>query len=333
MPLDPVLHTGGHYADTLSSTRGPLSSPGRALGTRERLNTGGRTVTDPQRRGFSIRIFLPEGIPDGLRLVEKSNWTGQAVVCPRSRFPDVKSRDEFGRTGVYVLVGPSEEDDLPMVYIGEGDPVRPRLEQHNAKKDFWTSLITFGSKDENLNKAHVQYLEARLIKLAQEAKRCNLDNSNIPNLPNLSEADTADVESFLDEMLLIFPVLGVSVFEKPAPPPVGKKQLLHLNVKGIVATGYEVPQGFVVLAGSKASAEVAEYSHHYLNLRRALQEKEILVQEGDHLVVTQNYTFNSPSAASGVLLGRASNGRVEWKDKDNVSLKELQATDLPAGDP
>ena len=55
---------------------------------------------------------------------------------------------------------PSADGDLPTVYIGEGDPVRPRLESHSANKDFWTWLVFFVSKDDSINKAHVKYLEA-----------------------------------------------------------------------------------------------------------------------------------------------------------------------------
>ena len=57
-------------------------------------------------RPFSIRIFLPGGVPDGIRLIEKSNWTGCGLVCPRALLNEAKSRNEFTSTGVYVLVGP-----------------------------------------------------------------------------------------------------------------------------------------------------------------------------------------------------------------------------------
>lgn len=40
--------------------------------------------------------------------------------------------------------------------------------------------------------------------------------------------------------------------------------------------------------------------------------------------LTQDYTFNSPSTAAGVLLGRSANGRIEWKDVKGRSLKEIQ---------
>lgn len=89
------------------------------------------------------------------------------IVIPRALMGEAKRRRELDRTGVYVLVGPPEESGLPRVYVGEGDPIRPRLEQHAARKDFWTSCVAFTSKDENLNKAHVQYIESRLVALAE----------------------------------------------------------------------------------------------------------------------------------------------------------------------
>lgn len=276
-------------------------------------------------RGFSIRIFLPEGSADGVRVVEKSNWTGICLMCPRSRFSTVRERQELGRTGIYVLVGPTSGESQLTIYIGQGDPVRPRLDQHNAKKDFWTSLIAFTSKDANLNKAHVEYLEARLVTLAQEAKRCQLDNVNTPQLPSLSEPDTADMNTYLEEMLRIFPVLGVTVFQKPesAPP---ERQVLHIERKGIEARGYEAAQGFVVLADSQAVvAHVPSASDHMVALRNSLREKGLLAKQARVYVFTQDYTFDSPSLAACVVLGSSANGRIEWKTKDGVTLKEIQS--------
>ncbi len=148
-------------------------------------------------RPYSIRIFLPTGEPDGLRTIEKSNWSGAGIVLPRALITEARSRPELDRTGVYVLLGPPEDSALPRVYVGEGDPIRPRLDQHACRKDFWTVCVAFTSKDSHLNKAHVQFLESRLISLATSAKRCVLENGNIPALPTLSEADSADAEGFL----------------------------------------------------------------------------------------------------------------------------------------
>jgi hypothetical protein len=282
-------------------------------------------MSETERLGFSIRIFIPSGIPDGLKVVEKSNWTGRAIVCPRSQFPAEKSRFEFDKPGVYVLFGRSPDADRSLIYVGEGDPVRPRLEQHFVKKDFWVSMIVFVSMGENLNKAQVQYLEARLVQLARDAKRCVLDNTNTPQLPSLSEADTADVEGFLREILLIYPVLGVLDFEKaPILPP--SKRILLLRGKETSAKGYESSQGFVVLADSIARAACVSSAHGYLKNRRdLLVEQGILAPTaGGGYRLKQDYVFDSPSTAAGVMLGRSANGRVEWKDSEGRTLKTLQ---------
>ena len=41
---------------------------------------------------FSLRIFVADGDPDGLRIVDKSNWIGNARVFPRALLPQVKAR-------------------------------------------------------------------------------------------------------------------------------------------------------------------------------------------------------------------------------------------------
>jgi hypothetical protein len=225
---------------------------------------------------------------------------------------------------VYVLVGPPEESGLPRIYVGEGDPIRPRLEQHASKKDFGTSCIAFTSKDENLNKAHVQQLEARLIALAAQAKRCMLDNGNVPQLPSLSESDAADAEGFLAEMLLCFPLLGLSVFSS-APVVERPGTELVLKAKGVEARGIETPQGFIVRAGSRAvTTEVASIHAYISEARSGLVENGVLRPDGEHYVFTQDYPFASPSTAAGVVLGRSANGRIEWKTKDGRTLKAIQ---------
>ena len=55
---------------------------------------------------FSLRIFVAVGDPDGLRIVEKANWIGKALVFPRALLPQVKVRPELAQTGVYLLLGP-----------------------------------------------------------------------------------------------------------------------------------------------------------------------------------------------------------------------------------
>jgi hypothetical protein len=273
---------------------------------------------------YSIRIFLPDGIPDGLRIIEKSNWTGKGVVCPRALLNTAKSRKEFSRAGVYILTGPADSGELPKVYIGEAETIGNRLSQHAIKKDFWTSVAFFVSKDDNLNKAHVQYLESLLVSLATQAKRCKLDNATEPNLPSLSEADQADVEAFFDEMLLCLPAIGINVFEKP-PQKRDDVTLLFCQGAGVLARGYESTDGFVVMKGSEGRGVVTKGCKEGVrNIRSTLLNSGVLSMEGKKCLLTQDYTFSAPSYAAAIFLGRAANGRTEWKTEDGRTLKQLQ---------
>jgi hypothetical protein len=280
--------------------------------------------------GFSVRIFIPSGEPEGVRIVEKSNWTGQGVVFPRSLMAEARKRPELARPGVYVLWGPSESSQLPRVYVGEGDGVLSRLDQHARNKDFWTHAVVFTSKDQNLNKAHVEHFEARLVALATEAKRCDLDNGNVPQLPALSEADKADAESFLADVLLCLPVVGVNVFEKSAARG-AKSRDLYLKARGIEGRGADGAEGFTVRAGSTAAkTETASIQPWLTVLRKTLVASGVLADAGEVFRLAQDYSFASPSTAAAVLLGRNENGRVAWKDARGRTLKEIQEAEVSA---
>jgi hypothetical protein len=242
-------------------------------------------------------------------------------MCPRASYPGSRSRDELSRPGVYVLVGPAE-GSRERIYVGEADVLSKRLDQHQATKDFWTRAVVFTSKDQNLNKAHVRYLEARLLRLANEASRAEVDNGNAPGLPSLSEAEAAEMDAFLDEMLIIYPVLDVRAFEVIATPADTRR--LSLVGPGAEAQGADTAEGFVVFSGSAARATTVPSIHRYLvDLRESLLAEGVLVSDGDTLCFTRDYIFNSPSTAAGVVLGRSANGRVEWKDESGQTLREL----------
>lgn len=284
---------------------------------------------------FSLRIFVADGDPDGLRLVERTNWVGKAIVFPRALLPKIKQRDELSQTGVYLLLGPREDGEGDMLYIGEGDPVRPRLESHYAQKDFWNRAVCFVATPGQLNKAHVQFLEANLIRLAKAAKRLPLDNANQPAEPSLSEADCADMQVFLENMLGMLPVLGIHAFEQTATlSTTVADTVLTCKGKGVTASGYEATQGFVIKAGSQAVGEsvpsMQQHVRGMYDLREELIGNGVLEREGDHYRFAQDYVFSSPSTAAAVVLGRSANGRIEWKDAGGRTLKELQGLEAAA---
>ena len=175
---------------------------------------------------FTIRIFVPDGDPEGLRVVDRMNWTGKGVAFPRAKWQEVKYRPEFDRTGIYILIGYKDEaDDLQTVYIGQSDIVRNRLDSHYKEKEFWERGIVFVSTSGGLNRAHVTWLEYELINRANKIKLCNLDNSNIPLEPVLTEAEKADTQGFLKEILQILPLVGFQAFEIAKPVVAPKTKL------------------------------------------------------------------------------------------------------------
>ena len=280
----------------------------------------------PKPRGTSIRIFLADGQADGVWVVEKSNWTGKALMAPRTRYGHLRAR--LGGPGVYLLIGPTESGLPPnRVYIGETDDLLVRLDSHHNKKDFWNRAVVFTSKDENLNKAHIRYLEARLIELAKTAKRAELDNTNVGSPRLLSEPDTAEVEAFLDEMLLIYPVLGIQVFHTAETQPTDSARL-RFDGQDTRAKGNETADGFVVYEGSLArAAAVPSMPESAKQVRAALVARGLLVEAGKHLRLTQDYEFSSASAAANVMVGGSVSGPEVWKSSEGLTLKSLRTRD------
>jgi hypothetical protein len=279
---------------------------------------------------FVIRMLVLDGDPDGIRILDRSNWTGKAVVFPRSLIQKVRSLPEYKKPGVYLLCGAPGEDGATTLYIGEGDPVASRIDQHHAKKDFWTWAVFFSSSDAALNKVHIQYLESELVRLAQEAKRVILDNGNFPQKPSLSAADEAEAMGFLGNMLGILPLLGIHAFER-APAPKTHEAMLFLSSKGISGKGYETSAGFVVCKGSTASKKVApSMGVEWGKKREALISSGVLRDKGDVLEFIEDFTFTSPSAAAQALRATPSNGWESWKNKDGRTLHQLAQGTQPA---
>jgi hypothetical protein len=154
--------------------------------------------------GKTIKLFLIDGEPDGRMTCELSNWTGKAYKIPRIKIKDCSDRADLNDPGVYLLFGKDETGE-DLVYIGEAESVLKRLTQHLTQKDFWNEAIVFISKDDNLNKAHIKYLENRLFEIAKKANRYQIENNTTPTQSSVSESDKAEMEEFIQRSCLKFP--------------------------------------------------------------------------------------------------------------------------------
>lgn len=273
--------------------------------------------------GKSISLFLIDGIPDGVIACELSNWTGKGYKIPRNSLKDVSNRSDLKKPGVYFLIG-HNEDDKETVYIGESEDVFKRLYQHQ-EKDFWTEALVFISKDENLNKAHIKYLEFSLHDEAVEANRYKIFNSNVPTKPAISEAEIAVMSKFSTNLKLLVGALGFRIFEKLTKSLTSKQDKYLIDAaRGAVATGIMTTEGFVVFKGSKiASTEVPSMPESFKKKRAQIISENVVID----FEFTQDYLFSSPSTAAAVVMGRSANGLKEWKLKDGSNLGENEQKD------
>ena len=223
--------------------------------------------------GKTIKIFLIDGDPNGRMSCELSNWSGKAYKIPRIKIKDCIDRDDLTGTGVYLLFG-KDDDDKDQVYIGEAESIIKRLNQQLTSKDFWNEAIIFISKDENLNKAHIKYLENRLHEIAKTANRYKVENSIIPTQSSISESDRAEMEEFIEYIKLMTNTLGHKVFqEKREFKPKQKQATFFIkSARGADGQGELSSDGFVVFKGSKAAATtVNSMTRNFINYRQKLK--------------------------------------------------------------
>ncbi len=294
--------------------------------------------------GKSIRIYLDDGSVSGIRHAEIVNWTGQAVSSPRAQFKSLANWDESKKPGVYFLFGIDEESGRDAVYIGEAENIFDRLSNHLGSKDFWNEVVFFTSKDSNLTKSHVKYLESRLVELAKTAGRYVVQNGNEPQSPSLPRGDKDAMEEFLLNLKILLGVVGHKALQgigghnsKSASPKIQKDPQdlenvaleLFLNVKNIHAKAHLTNEGIVVLSSSQASREIQDsLPPGYKNTREQLIKNGALKETGGGYVFSKDQLFRSPSQAAAVIVGYSINGRHSWKIKSGKSLKDVESEAL-----
>jgi hypothetical protein len=274
----------------------------------------------------TIKLFLPLGDAKSLRTAEISNWTGKAIAAPRTELDELLAREELAKAGVYILTGTDPATNALRAYIGEAEVIRERLKQHKAK-EFWVSAIVFVSKDENLTKAHIRYLESRLLAEATQIGRFALEQNQATG-SKLPESDREDMEVFFDRIRQLLPVLGSDILA-PIAQPASKSTpggMLYCRLKGAEARGQRTPNGFVVFRGSTAVLEDRPSVQNYpyvLALRKELIANGTLMEKEGLFAFTKDSEFSSPSAAAAVIHGGSANGLTAWKNADGKSLKQL----------
>ena len=276
----------------------------------------------------TIKIFLPDGDPTGIKEAEVINWTGRSFVIPRKKFKDLNSDSyavkQLSTPGIYFLIG---EEDLKedRVYVGEAENLYKRVNHHSRSgKDFWNKAVFFFSKDKNLTKAHVKFLESRIIEIISENNRVELENSNNSSRASLSRAEEAEMENYLKKVELLMPALGYNYLKSLTDVEKSQTYYCTMQTREVEGKGFLTNEGFVVLKGSliKKKEAAALNQPAVRKLREKLIKHQTLKDNGENYLLKEDQLLSSPSAAAAFVLGRNANGWTEWTDKENNTLDE-----------
>jgi hypothetical protein len=277
--------------------------------------------------GKTIKLYLVDGSPDGMKTAEIMNWSGKVLVAPRAQLAKLGQREEARRTGTYLLIGADPESrDRPKVYIGESDNVLARLSQHDKDplNEFCTDLVLLISKDNNLTKAHARFLEHQLIRRANASGRATVANGNDGSPVSLPESDVADMESFLEHVQMILPVLGFDFTQPKVDVASAEKSggagdispVFTLSVAGAKGRMRQIGSNFLLLKGSTGRKEGVTSWVSFKVLRDELVASGKLVpSSADPLFyeAAEDIELKSPSAAAAIVAARDTNGRQSWK--------------------
>mgnify|MGYP004478015909 FL=1 len=285
-------------------------------------------------------MFLMDGEVTGKIKCTLSNWTGVIYKIPRIQLADLKSRDEMKQSGIYFLFGRDEDKQKNITYIGQatnrknGEGVLLRVQEHtrDSHVDYFNDVIILTTQNNSFGPTEISYLENKFTQLAKESGRYIVKNGNEPNPGNVTEEKQSELDEVVENVLMIVGTLGYRVFI-PMTTKVDQQarneveQYLYLKRKMkksdqiIEAKCERTTEGFVVLEGSQV--EMIDSPAIPTSLKELRKEliKANVIKGG---ILQEKQLFSSPSYAAAFVLGMNTNGRMDWKDKDGKTLKELE---------
>ncbi len=267
-------------------------------------------------------MLVPEGNPNGMKIIELPGWSGKCFVVPRQNLRELKDRSEINQPGLYLLFGVDEGSSDDLVYIGESENFYSRIANHDSNKDFWNIAVIFTG---GLNRAFVKYLEYRATTMAYDADRMVVQNKVQPQENTLSESEKVIVEQYFENVQFVLGAIGYEVFETVAES-ISDAKLYHLKAEGADAKAQLLADGSLnVLKGSLARIRETESFWGWPQAaRKRFLEDGTFTDNGDgaSYVYTKDVLFKSPSAAAATTTGRPINGWTAWKDEAGNTLDE-----------
>ncbi len=267
-------------------------------------------------------MLIPEGNPNGMKIIELTGWSGKCFVVPRQNLKELKERTEVNQPGLYLLFGIDESSTDELVYIGESENFLSRITNHDTNKDFWNTAVIFTG---GLNRAFVKYLEYKATTLAHDAERMVVQNKVQPQENSLSEFEKIAAEQYFENIQFILSAVGYEVFETVAESLSGST-FYYLTAGGANAKAQLLSDGSLnVIKGSFARMRETEAFWGWSkSAREKFTQDGTFVEKGDGLsyIYTKDVIFKSPTAAAATTVGSPINGWTAWKDEAGNTLDD-----------
>jgi hypothetical protein len=294
----------------------------------------------------TVKIFLVDGEPEGIRSAAMDVSTTFAIAFKRDQLNlGVKTEfaNEIGKSGVYLIIGADPSNsDKKMVYVGEADDVRKRLNIHkgiikgSAAQEaeepglaFWEDTVVFVSTNDSLTKSHIRYAEAVLIaSIDGKSPWSNCNKKKPPYAGKLPKEDAVSMNKVVDEIKILAGSLGFDLFKAhklPAPEAEnGTTSAAQSENPEFIFAGNGFNAKAVFLSGSTGewvvrAKSLAKLEHASatpkgaVKLRVELEANGVLKKTSDGLEFTVDRGFPSASAAACLVSGTSVAGPIAWK--------------------
>lgn len=277
------------------------------------------------KNSFTIHTELIDGSLSGARNIYMgANSTCHLYVIPREEINLANSiQDIAGQPAFYILLGQSENAE-PQAYIGQTTDFANRKNDHVQKKDFWEKALVFVSDNHKIYGDDVKYLEYLGIEAAQNVSSYSLLNGANPRKPSIAPFRVNDMEVFFRDIQLLTRFYGCTIFdESEEKKQTTKLFYIHATDRPAEGVGYydEDLKQFVLKKGSVlASVVVSSYKS---SASRDQFIAEHCKTDKGQIVLLHDVPLDSPSGASGYVLGRPSNGWDDWKDSEGNKLGQI----------
>lgn len=275
----------------------------------------------------TINITLVDNTPQGVQVLTIANRICQAYVVPRKRLPWLIAQPDalMGKSVLYLLLQslPKGSTQKPQAYIGQTDDIMKRAKDHDSKKAFWDRIILFCASNDEITSTEVEYFEHKAITEALQIEHYDLnENKQVPKGKTIPIHRKAPADDFFEDVKMLLAIIGCDILDESSDKAYTSLDTnaptFYIKGKDTDAVGRYSDGKFTILKGSVFSCTEAP-SYTGKEKRKQFIEQHCSVASGK-IILIEDYTFNTPTAAAEHVLGRSANGWITWKDDIGQTL-------------